>query len=179
VKRNILSRLLCPYREYTLETRLTKEQVLGTMRARTERKDRIFRFPKGKIYVGDVDDNGFCVAVSKSFFNQVSQVQITAHITESNSGSLISVRIKLSEPVFTFMMVWLSGCLLFTVLTAGLLISGHAAFSFGVFVPLILLVFGFCLMNLILWLRSPGVLNQLAQLLMAKDMQQNLSPNNH
>lgn len=169
MKRNIFSKLFFPCRAYHFETRLTKEQALRILYARTEIRANFspYRFPKNKDFVGIAIEDGFQVIPDITYSNSFRPL-ISVRISDSVNGSAVSVQMKLVESVSIFMIVWQSLCAFFLLLIGEGVITGQTPLSVGVFMPLILMVFGLSIMHLGFRYGATKAINRLEQLLVAE-----------
>lgn len=137
-------RRIWPRDEFTLVSPKPKADALRILQSRTHIREGLpLRWPKGKDFVGTFTDDGFWLIHGNSYERNSSRPEIHGRVTDTGNGCTVAVRMTPQLFVSIFMGVWLSFCGLVLCIWICTVISGQTPLSFGVFVPLLMLIFGF------------------------------------
>lgn len=135
-------RRLFPTDAFTLVSPKPKSDVLRILQNRTHIRQSLllWRCPKNKDFVGTFTANGF--RIMSLVRGESFPPLIFGRITQLESECRVAVHMTFTPMAPVFLIVWVSLCLLISGAAAWTVISGQAALSIGIFVPLVMLVFG-------------------------------------
>lgn len=122
--------------KFLIETNKTKDEILQIIKDNTSEHRGVFFSNNGEFFNGKILENSFKIQRNISYRNSFLPV-IIGNIEENDSGSKVSIKMRMNLFIKGFMTFWFTFVILFCLMVPFL----HFDMPFC-FIPYIMLVFG-------------------------------------
>lgn len=137
-----------PKMEFNIQTSQSKDYVLRKLKVNTHPDQKIPRYclPRySEPFYGQVGCNNFLVCPVTQYSRNSFLPVINGEVFDNDDGAVVHVCMKMYNLVQAFWITWLSLALVFFVSIFVTFIANNQQFQIGVFVPLFLFGYGYCL----------------------------------